>query len=94
MEFDGIDELQTGSSIKKSTRRERAFEQHHEHHESMRVTTTEAQDIFDEDELWNMSGNWGVAYNDPTVSARPISQCSDVRANPQEEYFRLVSVRC
>jgi len=47
----------------------------------MRVTTTEARDIFLDDEIWNDSM---FIYQD--VVQTPLSQR---RANPEEEYFRL-----
>jgi len=63
----------------------------------LRVTTTEAKDIFDDDEIWNNSCYTPAAdLSDPTISAgHPEAadlekSVSQIRANPEEEYFRLL----
>ena len=49
MMFDGLPDLKTGTSMKNQPIKEFNFGT-----EAMRVTTTEAQDIFDDDEeIWN-----------------------------------------
>jgi len=69
----------------------------------MRVTTTEARDlVHDNDEIWNSSicleqtivGERSM--NDPTMLAPDVTpsieekSVSQIRANPEEEYFRLI----
>ena len=69
----------------------------------MQVTTTEARDIFDNnDEIWNISICQEQAIvgersmNDPTMLAPDVTpsieekSVSQIRANPEEEYFRLI----
>ena len=51
----------------------------------MRVTTTEANDIFDE-EIWNP-----CACSHQNIAAYHEEMSIDIRDNPEEEYFRLVS---
>ena len=69
MEFDGLHELQTGSSLK-----QRGANQLGLYPDTDRITTTEAQDIFDEEDIWNMSGYFQVAEQDPTITANPCNQ--------------------
>ena len=51
----------------------------------MRVSTTEANDIFD-DEIWNPCAN---SYQNIAPYQEDVS--IEIRENPEEEYFRLVS---
>ena len=51
MMFDGLPDCQTGSSMKQ---KEDGEEESPDKNQCLRVTTTEANDIFD-DEIWNYS---------------------------------------
>lgn len=76
-----IPDMNTGSSLKQhttaSTKETQEFSE-----ECMRVTTTEAYDMFDE-EIWNPS---------PRASKLPVMENEkfETREDPEEEYFRLV----
>ena len=67
----------------------------------MRVTTTEAHDMFD-DEIWNDTSIHQMLNIVPEEEMKlpepalnhigPTPHISTLRSNPEEEYFRLVSI--
>ena len=95
--IDGLPDLQTGSTLKNQIAEFDLGEN------AMRVTTTEARDIFDDnEEIWNYSICLEQAIvgersmNDPSMQAPDVTpsfeekSVSQVRANHEEEYFRLI----
>ena len=72
--------MNTGTSMKTNSTKE---SQEEFSEECMRVTTTEANDLFNE-EIWN-----------PSICTKNINfleEKSEIRQKPEEEYFRLVSI--
>ena len=82
-----MQELGTGSSLKqKKYGSDSGAEEH-----LLRITTTEANDIFDDDEIWNNSMCFEEHQAKSTGGTNAAASASQIRLNPEEEYFRLVS---
>ena len=83
-----LKDMNTGSSIKQRQHQQQTActKESQEFSEGcMRVSTTEANDIFD-DEIWNPCAN---SYQNIAPYQEDVS--IEIRENPEEEYFRLVS---
>lgn len=84
MMFDNLPELRTGSSMKQQEQVE----------EFQPVTTTEVNDIFDDDEIWNHSVVEFAQHQPQIYNNNNINQSmSLIRVDPEEEYFRIVSAK-